>query len=401
MKKFTGLIAGMLVAGLLAGCSADIPPFPELPEGNSEFGTETNSEFGVRNSELNGPEIVGSDSSELEIINYQSGIIDNIGNADNTGSVGSSGAGNNDNTGSAGSSGAGNADNIGSAGSSGVGNVDNTGSSGTQDNSEFGIWNSELNESGIDDSDSSESEIINYQSDIADNTGNNDSNGSVGSSGAGSTDNTGGAGSSEAGNGDNAGSSGTQDNSELTPVPNSESTPAYSAKLTDDTSNAGYIWNYFVDQFDNPYAAAAILGNMMAESSCIPYLVEGAGTTFSRQYTLDTDAGEIPRDAFAFDLPGKNYGYGYGLCQWTQTRKANLYDYAKDSGVSVGDIGLQCDFVMRELLSDYPGLYSYLLRCTDVTAATEQFCSVFEQAAIYGGRTDYAKQYLEKFGGSE
>ena len=39
----------------------------------------------------------------------------------------------------------------------------------------------------------------------------------------------------------------------------------YAAQTTYDTSNAGIIWNYFVEQFDNPYTAAAILGCIDSE----------------------------------------------------------------------------------------------------------------------------------------
>ena len=49
-------------------------------------------------------------------------------------------------------------------------------------------------------------------------------------------------------------------------LPHRDDGSAYSAKLTDDDSTAGRIWNFLIAEFDNPYAAAAIMGNMYAES---------------------------------------------------------------------------------------------------------------------------------------
>lgn len=175
---------------------------------------------------------------------------------------------------------------------------------------------------------------------------------------------------------------------------------AYSAKLTEDTSNEGQIWNYLILQLNNPYAAAGILGNIQAESSCLPYIVENdtsKGRSFSISYTESADNGTISRDAFAYSPPGDSLGYGFGLCQWTMERKGNLYDYAKNAGISLNSIDTQCGFLMQELNASFASLLEYLKTCTDAREACRRFCSDYEKASAWGSRTDYASDYLEKY----
>ena len=174
----------------------------------------------------------------------------------------------------------------------------------------------------------------------------------------------------------------------------------YAAQTTYDTSNAGIIWNYFVEQFDNPYTAAAILGCIDSESSCEPMRVEGDFTSqfyFSQDYTDSIDNGSVSREAFIKYLPRDKCGHGYGLCQWTGERKGCLYDLAMENGTSVGDLLTQCEFIMQELRNDYPELLEYLVNAEDELSATLEFSNVYLQALAHGGRTTLASEYLDKY----
>ena len=172
----------------------------------------------------------------------------------------------------------------------------------------------------------------------------------------------------------------------------------YAAQTTYDTSNAGIIWNYFVEQFDNPYTAAAILGCIDSESSCEPTRVEGDFTSqfyFSQDYTDSIDNGSVSREAFIKYLPRDKCGHGYGLCQWTGERKGYLYDLAMENGTSVGDLLTQCEFIMQELRNDYPELLEYLVNAEDELSATLEFSNVYLQTLVHGGRTTLASEYLD------
>ena len=174
----------------------------------------------------------------------------------------------------------------------------------------------------------------------------------------------------------------------------------YAAQTTYDTSNAAIIWNYFVEQFDNPYTAAAILGCIDSESSCEPTRVEGDFTSqfyFSQDYTDSIDNGSVSREAFIKYLPRDKCGHGYGLCQWTGERKGYLYDLAMENGTSVGDLLTQCEFIMQELRNDYPELLEYLVNAEDELSATLEFSNVYLQTLVHGGRTTLASEYLDKY----
>ena len=174
----------------------------------------------------------------------------------------------------------------------------------------------------------------------------------------------------------------------------------YAAQTTYDTSNAGIIWNYFIEQLDNPYSTAAILGCIDSESSCEPTRVEGDFTSqfyFSQDYTDSIDNGSVSREAFIKYLPRDRCGHGYGLCQWTGERKGYLYDLAAENGTSVGDLLTQCEFIMQELRNDYPELLEYLVNAEDELSATLEFSNVYLQALIHGGRTTLASTYLDMY----
>ena len=174
----------------------------------------------------------------------------------------------------------------------------------------------------------------------------------------------------------------------------------YAAQTTYDTSNAGIIWNYFVEQFDNPYTAAAILGCIDSESSCEPTRVEGDFTSqfyFSQDYTDSIDNGSVSREAFIKYLPRDKCGHGYGRGQWTGERKGYLYDLAMENGTSVGDLLTQCEFIMQELRNDYPELLEYLVNAEDELSATLEFSNVYLQTLVHSGRTTLASEYLDKY----
>ena len=110
------------------------------------------------------------------------------------------------------------------------------------------------------------------------------------------------------------------------------------------------IWEFLKSKGFSNVAAAALMGNMEAESNCVPNRLQGdftTGFTRSVEYTKKVDNGEISRHDFIHNSPG---GGGYGLMQWTYpTRKAGLYDLAKEQCLSVGDAFIQVEWLVREL----------------------------------------------------
>ena len=104
------------------------------------------------------------------------------------------------------------------------------------------------------------------------------------------------------------------------------------------------IWQFLKHKGFSDIAAAALMGNMEAESNCVSNRLQGdftSGFKRSIDYTAQVDAGKISRHEFIHDGPG---GGGYGLCQWTLfSRKAGLYDLAQEQNVSIGDEFIQVE----------------------------------------------------------
>jgi hypothetical protein len=144
-----------------------------------------------------------------------------------------------------------------------------------------------------------------------------------------------------------------------------------------------YIFDFFVTQGLSPAGAAAIMGNINAESGFDPAVFEGGA-----------DSGGNPVD-----------GVGFGLIQWTFTsRQAPLVALAKKAGVKPTDVDIQLQYVMQELKDSYQSVYDVLKNSTDVANATEVFMKDYEapldqSASAVAGRVAGARAYLSEYGG--
>lgn len=204
----------------------------------------------------------------------------------------------------------------------------------------------------------------------------------------------------------------------VTPAPTviPTSSPVYDAQSTPDAAsmqseapavrpavsdNETIIWNKLMDKLDNPCGAAGVLAGISIESGCVSQRVEGdfsSGCSYSITYTAAVDRGEISKEAFVSERPGPQYGLGYGLCQWSGEHKRELCEYAAYCAVSVGDLEMQCDFLLRELESEYPVLFEYLKNSADPEEAAAEFRSEYEQTLTDGGHAAKARAYFEKLG---
>lgn len=138
------------------------------------------------------------------------------------------------------------------------------------------------------------------------------------------------------------------------------------------------VWNKLISAGLTEAGSAGLMGNLKAESNLIPNNLQD---TFEKKlgftdttYTAAVDAGTYTN--FERD------GAGYGLAQWTyHTRKAALLAFAKAQGVSIGNLDMQMDFLLKELQEGYTGLYN-LLRITDsIQVASDAVLTQFERPA--------------------
>ena len=94
---------------------------------------------------------------------------------------------------------------------------------------------------------------------------------------------------------------------------------------------------------------------------------------------------------------------GYGLAQWTYwSRKQGLLDFAKAEDKSIGDLGLQLEFIWKELSEGYGKLLKTLQTAASVTEASTAVLTQYERPADQGEavqakRAAYGQNYFDKY----
>jgi len=155
--------------------------------------------------------------------------------------------------------------------------------------------------------------------------------------------------------------------------------------------NEKVIWDYLIKKTNNPYGTAAIMGNLMAESSLNPRCVTG---TSDKDYTERADTGVIDfaRDARA-----------YGLVQWCyHTRKEGLLSYAKNTGRSVGHLQMQLEYLVKEMSESYKSVWRAVTEATSIRTASDVVMLKYEKPATTTEeakqkRANYGKKFFDQF----
>lgn len=114
------------------------------------------------------------------------------------------------------------------------------------------------------------------------------------------------------------------------------------------------IFQLLINGGMNAGQAAAVMGNMYAESG------------------------------FNSDITEKGNSIGYGLAQWSFSRRTNLENFAKEKGIPVSDIPLQIEFLLREYNGSYKSRLDKTVfkEGTDVAASTKAWMEIFEAPAL-------------------
>ena len=102
--------------------------------------------------------------------------------------------------------------------------------------------------------------------------------------------------------------------------------------------NASTILSNLINAGYSPTAAAAILGNLKAESSFNPLILEGGST--------------VGDDFVAWSNGSKTFSGGFGIAQWTSAgRVQGLQNYANSKGLKVTSLQAQTGYLIQELSS--------------------------------------------------
>ena len=159
------------------------------------------------------------------------------------------------------------------------------------------------------------------------------------------------------------------------------------------------IWSFLNDRLGNPYAAAAVMGNLYCESELRTEVLEfnymeKIGMN-SAQYTEAVDNGTY--DNFVKDAAG------YGLAQWTWgPRKKGLLEYAKSKNVSISDLDMQLEYLWKELNESYVGVLTSIKKASCVKEASDVVLTKFENPYDQGDwvkekRASISEEFYQKF----
>lgn len=156
--------------------------------------------------------------------------------------------------------------------------------------------------------------------------------------------------------------------------------------------NEKVIWDFLLQKTGNAYGTAAIMGNLMAESSLNPRCVTGIKDP---EYACKADNEEID---FAHD------GHAFGLVQWCYyTRKGGLQAYAKQRGVSVADLTMQLEYLVKEMSQDYKSVWKAVTEAKDIRTASDIVMLKYEKPATTSEaakkkRASYGNMFYVEYG---
>lgn len=162
--------------------------------------------------------------------------------------------------------------------------------------------------------------------------------------------------------------------------------------------NEQTIWNYLIGKLGNPIGVAALMGNLRDESNLNPQNLQNS---FEKKLGYNDQTYTQAVDSGAY----KNFtndGAGYGIAQWTfWSRKVNLQNFAKDARKSIGDLGMQLDFMWKELQGSKDVLKA-LQDAKSIREASDMVLFKYERPAEQGEtvqirRAAYGQEYYERF----
>lgn len=166
------------------------------------------------------------------------------------------------------------------------------------------------------------------------------------------------------------------------------------------STNSEKMWNFFISKGLNPYGAAGLLGNIDAESALISINLQdscqGRLGVNDETYVALVDSGVYTKEQFIYDQAG------FGICQWTYwSRKKALYEYAKSTNRSIGDLEMQLEFLFIELQRSFPKVFAVLKSATSVKEASDAVLLDFEcpynAKSLSIKRASFGQKYYTQF----
>lgn len=177
-----------------------------------------------------------------------------------------------------------------------------------------------------------------------------------------------------------------------------------------DEANALAIMNFWSGKI-NEYAICGFLANWNTESNMRS---NNAQNSYMNKWGIDDGTYTVEVDAGEWVSPdGNDFAHdhcGYGLAQWTSSgRKQGIWDYARRTARSIGDMQMQLEYAEVELnSSSFKSTREGLENCTSPSEAAIIIMTTYEKPASKDDpakqkiRADEAEEFYQKYyGGSE
>ena len=157
------------------------------------------------------------------------------------------------------------------------------------------------------------------------------------------------------------------------------------------------IWDLLMKSIKNEYGTAAVMGNLMAESSMNTRNFTGRNTSkwYSRdEYVDEINSGRYTMDQFAHD------GIAFGLAQWLfYSRKQALYEFAKGRDISSEEV--QIGYLLEEL-PKYKTVWKAVTEAVNIQVPSDIVMEKYERPgniseAMKQLRRKYAEQFYSKY----
>lgn len=159
------------------------------------------------------------------------------------------------------------------------------------------------------------------------------------------------------------------------------------------------IYTYFKAQGMTDCGVAGLMGNLYAESGL---RADNLQNSFEKKLGMDDKTYTAAVDSGAYENFVKDSA-GYGLAQWTfWSRKQALLSFAKEKGASIGNLRMQCEFLMKELSESYKWVLAVLMSAESVRQASDAVLLRYERPAdqsmaVQEKRASYGEMYLERY----
>lgn len=161
------------------------------------------------------------------------------------------------------------------------------------------------------------------------------------------------------------------------------------------------IYAYFKAQGMTDCGAAGLMGNLYAESGL---RANNLQNSFEKKFGMDDEAYTAAVDSGTYGNFVRDSA-GYGIAQWTfWSRKQALLSFAEEKGASIGDLRMQCEFLMKELSGSYKPVLAVLKSAESVRQASDAVLLGYERPAdqsraVQEKRASYGEKYLERYAG--